>query len=64
VLTGTLAGIWLLADWKLNAKRLLAWVPMSADVMLYGLVLAAIVVAITLPQAILLWTEPDMEAEA
>ena len=64
MLTGTLAGIWLLADWKLNAKRLLAWVPMSADVMLYGLVLAAIVVAITLPQAILLWTEPDMEAEA
>jgi len=58
-----LAAIWLLADWKLNASRLLAWVPVSADVMLYGLVLAAVVVAVTLPQAILLWNEPDMEAE-
>ena len=62
-ITAALAVIWLLADWKLNAKRLLASVPMPADVMLYGLVLAAIVVAITLPQAILLWTEPDMEAK-
>ena len=56
--------VWLLADWKLNASRLLAWVPVSADLMLYGLVLAAIVVSVTLPQAILLWTEPDMAAEA
>lgn len=63
-ITVALAAVWLLANWKLNAKRMLAWVPISADVMLYGLVLAAIVVAITLPQAILLWTEPDMEQEA
>lgn len=62
-ITVALAAIWLLTNWKLNAKRLLAWVPVSADVLLYGLVLATIVVAITLPQAILLWTEPDMEAE-
>jgi hypothetical protein len=62
-ITVALAAVWLLANWKLNAKRMLAWVPISADVMLYGLVLAAIVVAITLPQAILLWNEPDMEAE-
>lgn len=62
-ITVALAGIWLLANWKLNAKRLLAWVPVSADVMLYGLVLAAVVVSVTLPQAILLWTEPDMEEE-
>jgi hypothetical protein len=63
-ITVALAVVWLLADWKLNASRLLAWVPVSADVMLYGLVLAAVVVAVTLPQAILLWTEPDMEPDA
>ena len=64
VLSFSLAGMWLLASWKLHAPRLLAWLSVSADVLLYGLVLAAIVVAITLPQAILLWTEPDMVAEA
>lgn len=61
-ITVALAAVWLLADWKLNASRLLAWVPVSADVLLYGLVLAAVVVAVTLPQAILLWSEPDMES--
>lgn len=60
-LAPALAVIWLLASWKLHAPRLLAWIPVSADVMLYGLVLAAVVVSVTLPQAILLWTEPDME---
>jgi len=64
VVTVALAVVWLLADWKLSASRLLAWVPVSADLMLYGLVLAAIVVSVTLPQALLLWTEPDMESEA
>jgi hypothetical protein len=63
VLAPALTVMWLLASWKLHAPRLLAWIPASADVMLYGLVLAAVVVSVTLPQAILLWTEPDMEAE-
>ena len=63
-LTFSLAGMWLLAIWKLHAPRLLSWLSVSADVLLYGLVLAVIVVSLTLPQAILLWTEPDMEAEA
>jgi hypothetical protein len=62
-LSVALTAIWLLTNWKLHAPRLLAWVPVSADVLLYGLVLAAVVVSVTLPQAILLWTEPDMEAE-
>ncbi len=60
-LTIALTVLWLLADWKMKAPRLLAWVPVSADVLLYGVVLMAIVAAVTLPQAILLWTEPDME---
>ena len=61
VLTIALTLLWILADWKMTAPRSLAWMPVSADVLLYGLVLMAIVAAVTLPQAILLWTEPDME---
>ena len=57
----SLALLWLIADWKLTAPRLFNWIPVSADTLLYGFVLAAVVVAQTLPQAILLWTEPDMD---
>ncbi len=57
----SLALLWLVADWKMVAPRLLTWIPVSADVLLYALVLATVVVAQTLPQAILLWTEPDMD---
>jgi hypothetical protein len=60
-ITVGLTALWLLADWKMKAPRLLAWLPVSADVLLYGLVLIVIVAAVTLPQAILLWTEPDMD---
>jgi hypothetical protein len=35
--------------------------PLLAYELFYGPVLVAIVIAYTLPQAILLWTEPDME---
>ncbi len=63
-LSVSLVLVWLLADWKLNAPRLLAWIPVSADMLLYGLVLATVIVSVTLPQVILLWTEPDMELEA
>jgi hypothetical protein len=44
--------------------RLLARLSIPVDMLLYGLVTASVIVAITLPQAILLWTEPDMEPEA
>jgi len=59
-----LALLWLLTSWNTFKPQLLAWLPMSPDLVVYGLVLAAIVVALTLPQCILLWTEPDMEEEA
>ena len=55
---------WLVVDMKLYAARLLAWVPVSPDLLLFGLLLATVVTAFTLPQAILLWTEPDMEPES
>lgn len=61
VLTVALALVWLISDWMMKAPRMLAWVPVPADVLLYGFVLSACVVTITLPQSILLWTEPDME---
>ncbi|MGA8740899.1 MAG: hypothetical protein WB561_06910 [Terracidiphilus sp.] len=63
VLTIGLTVLWLVADWKMKVPRLLMWMHVSADGLLYGLVLMAIVAALTLPQAILLWTEPDMEEE-
>jgi hypothetical protein len=34
------------------------------DKLVYGLLIASFILFLTLPQAILLWTEPDMEAEA
>jgi len=58
--TWMLMVIWLLADWRAMSPRLLAWLPISADLLLYALVLAAIVLSQTLPQSILLWNEPDM----
>jgi hypothetical protein len=56
-----LAVLWLLAGWNTFAPRLLARIPVSPSLLIYGVVLASIVAALTLPQAILLWTEPDME---
>jgi hypothetical protein len=64
-LTLGLVLIWLLADWQANAPRLLGWLlgwlPGGPAIYLYGLTLAVVVVSQTLPQALLLWTEPDME---
>jgi len=59
-----LAFLWLLATWNAFKPHLLAWIPVSPSLLVYGVVLAAIVAALTLPQTILLWTEPDMEVES
>ncbi|MGA2887971.1 MAG: hypothetical protein ABSE51_07955 [Terracidiphilus sp.] len=40
-----------------------AFGPIPANMILYGFVMTLLVVSLTLPQAILLWTEPDMEEE-
>ena len=58
-----LAVLWLLTSWNTFKPRLLSWVLGSPDLAIYGVVLAAIVAALTMPQCILLWTEPDMEEE-
>jgi hypothetical protein len=37
------------------------WIPVTPDTLYYGLLLIVVVLFLTLPQSILLWTEPDME---
>ena len=56
----TLVLVWFISNLKMTMPRLMSFVPVAADTLLYGLTLAAIVTSQTLPQAILLWTEPDM----
>lgn len=56
-------GLWLLMNFRTNIPRLLERLSVPIDGLLYGLATAAIMLALTLPQAILLWTEPDMEEE-
>lgn len=44
-------------------KPALVPISISSDELYYGLALLGAVLFVTLPQCILLWTEPDMEAE-
>jgi hypothetical protein len=57
----------MLVPWGYSAMRLkpnlLGWIPLSPDALYYGLMMAIVTLMFTLPQAILLWTEPDMEAD-
>jgi len=52
-----------IASMRLIRPSLMSWIPMSPDAMYYGLTLVAMILFPTLPQAILLWTEPDMEEQ-
>ena len=52
--------LWFIEYLKLEVPRLGARIP--SDQLIYGLLLISIVVFMTLPQSILLWTEPDMDA--
>lgn len=59
---GLLALIWFLAMWELHPPHFL---PAGLlPILLYLLALPGVLLAITLPQAILLWTEPDLEPDA
>lgn len=58
---GLLAILWLLSTWEVHPPH---FVPAGLlPILMYLLVLPAILLAITLPQAMLLWTEPDFIAE-
>jgi hypothetical protein len=53
--------IFLVSGWTKGANRPLEWIPVSSESLLNDFFIAAAVIGLTLPQAILLWTEPDME---
>jgi hypothetical protein len=63
MLTITTCVLWLISHFEANIPNLLAKISFPTGPVLYGLATAIVIVAITLPQAILLWTEPDMEQE-
>ena len=52
---------WVVADVAVAKPAWAQNMGISAVHLLYGLILAILLLAFTLPQAILLWTEPDME---
>ena len=60
-----LAGLapWMLSSLRMTKPGLTAWIPMGTDQLYFGLTTVVLLLFLTLPQAILLWTEPDMEAE-
>ena len=64
VLAVSLIVVWFMAKMRLSVPGLFGFLPMPADLLVYGMILAIVVAVLTLPQAILLWTEPDMEPEA
>ena len=63
-ITVFIALLWLLMNFRDHIPRLLERFSVPIDGLLYGLATAAAIAAVTLPQAILLWTEPDIEEEA
>ena len=52
-----------IASMRLIRPSLMSWIPVQPDAMYYGLTLVALILFLTLPQVILLWTEPDMEEQ-
>ena len=46
---------------RIAHARAFAWPGVTTDQFYYGLSIIAVVLFLTLPQAILLWTEPDMD---
>jgi hypothetical protein len=55
-----LAILWLLSGWSTSTYAALAWLHISFQAALSTVALVAVLLAITLPQAILLWDESDM----
>jgi len=59
----TLLAVWLVSRMAVHVPLLVRWLPVSPLVLIEGITLLGILLALTLPQAILLWTEPDMVDE-
>ncbi len=54
---------WFVSYMGMLRPALLTWIPLSPYQMFYGLMLVTLMLFLTLPQCILLWTEPDMESD-
>ena len=54
---------WLVAYVRMHNPVRLNWLGNQFDQLVYGFMLAAVTLVFTLPQAILLWTEPDMDQD-
>jgi len=54
---------WIVAYMGMVRPRWMASIPMTPYQMFYGITLVTLMLIFTLPQCILLWNEPDMEAE-
>jgi hypothetical protein len=52
-----------LSGFRMQDAEWFRWIPMTPDTLYYGLLLIVAILVLTLPQAILLWTEPDMERD-
>lgn len=59
---GVLLALWV-AQIGMNHPQWLAWIRMTPFQIVYGLMLVMIMLFLTLPQCIMLWTEPDMAEE-
>jgi hypothetical protein len=55
--------VWFLASLRTVKPAMTDWIPMPADQLYFSLLTIVLLLFMTLPQAILLWTEPDMEEE-
>jgi len=54
---------WFVSYMGMMRPALLTSLPLSRDQIHYGLMLVTLMLFLTLPQCILLWTEPDMESD-
>jgi hypothetical protein len=60
-ISGALGAMWLLSGWATAKSSTFPILRSAAEWLLYPVVLVSVILMLTLPQAILLWTEPDME---
>jgi hypothetical protein len=59
--SGALGALWLLSAWATAKSTSFPILHSVAEWLLYPVVLISVILMLTLPQAMLLWTEPDME---
>jgi hypothetical protein len=60
-ISGALGVLWLLSGWATAKSNAFPILHSTAEWLLYPVVLVSVILVLTLPQSILLWTEQDME---